>query len=63
VVDGGGGLLVDDADLSPSWIAERLVPLLTDPAALAGLAARAAAAGTPDADDRLADLVLEVAGS
>jgi UDP-N-acetylglucosamine--N-acetylmuramyl-(pentapeptide) pyrophosphoryl-undecaprenol N-acetylglucosamine transferase len=37
------------------------VPLLTDPDALATLAAHAAAAGAPDADERLADLVLEVA--
>jgi UDP-N-acetylglucosamine--N-acetylmuramyl-(pentapeptide) pyrophosphoryl-undecaprenol N-acetylglucosamine transferase len=62
VVEAGGGLLVDDADLSPVWIAERLVPLLTDPAALSGYAAHAAAAGVPDADERLADIVLEVAG-
>jgi UDP-N-acetylglucosamine--N-acetylmuramyl-(pentapeptide) pyrophosphoryl-undecaprenol N-acetylglucosamine transferase len=58
VVDAGGGLLVDDADLSAAWIADRLVPLLTDPAALSALAAHAAAAGTPDADERLADMVL-----
>jgi UDP-N-acetylglucosamine--N-acetylmuramyl-(pentapeptide) pyrophosphoryl-undecaprenol N-acetylglucosamine transferase len=63
VVDQGGGLLIEDADLSPSWIEQRLVPLLTDPAALAGLAARAAAAGAPHADDRLADIVLEAAGA
>ncbi len=61
VVEAGGGLLVEDADLSPAWIGDRLVPLLTDPAALAGYAAHAAAAGVPDADDRLADIVLEVA--
>ncbi|WP_233517452.1 undecaprenyldiphospho-muramoylpentapeptide beta-N-acetylglucosaminyltransferase [Geodermatophilus marinus] len=61
VVAAGGGLLVDDADLSPSWIEENVVPLVTDPAALAGYAAHAAAAGVPDADERLADLVLEVA--
>jgi UDP-N-acetylglucosamine--N-acetylmuramyl-(pentapeptide) pyrophosphoryl-undecaprenol N-acetylglucosamine transferase len=61
VVDAGGGLLVDDAELSPSWISERLVPLLTDPAALSALAAHAAEAGTPDADERLADMVLDVA--
>ncbi|MGY1712172.1 undecaprenyldiphospho-muramoylpentapeptide beta-N-acetylglucosaminyltransferase [Geodermatophilus sp. SYSU D00758] len=60
VVDAGGGLLVDDADLSPSWIEENVVPLVTDPAALAGYAAHAAAAGVPDADERLADMVLEV---
>ncbi len=62
VVQAGGGLLVEDAELSPSWITDRLVPLLTDPPALSALAARAAAAGTPDADERLADMVLEVAG-
>ncbi|RBY88399.1 undecaprenyldiphospho-muramoylpentapeptide beta-N-acetylglucosaminyltransferase [Blastococcus sp. TF02A-26] len=61
VVEAGGGMLVDDAELSPAWIADHLVPLLTDPSALAGYAAHAAAAGVPDADERLADIVLEVA--
>ena len=37
------------------------MPLLTDPAALAGYARHAAAAGAPDADERLADIVLSVA--
>ncbi|WP_299955705.1 undecaprenyldiphospho-muramoylpentapeptide beta-N-acetylglucosaminyltransferase [uncultured Modestobacter sp.] len=62
VVEAGGGLLVADADLSPSWIEAQLVPLLTDPQQLAGLARHAAAAGSRDADERLADLVLQVAG-
>jgi UDP-N-acetylglucosamine--N-acetylmuramyl-(pentapeptide) pyrophosphoryl-undecaprenol N-acetylglucosamine transferase len=62
VVEAGGGLLVDDADLGAAWIEERLVPLLTEPAALAGYAAHAAAVGVADADERLADIVLEVAG-
>ncbi|WP_138735188.1 undecaprenyldiphospho-muramoylpentapeptide beta-N-acetylglucosaminyltransferase [Modestobacter excelsi] len=62
VVEAGGGLLVDDAELTPAWVTERLVPLLTDPAALAALAADAAAVGTPDADERLADMVLGVVG-
>jgi UDP-N-acetylglucosamine--N-acetylmuramyl-(pentapeptide) pyrophosphoryl-undecaprenol N-acetylglucosamine transferase len=61
VVDAGGGLLVEDADLSAAWIEAHLVPLLGDPAALAGYARNAAAAGVPDADERLADIVLEVA--
>ena len=61
VVEAGGGLLVEDAELSPSWIEARLLPLLTDPVALSGLAAHAAAAGIPDADEKLADIVLEVA--
>jgi UDP-N-acetylglucosamine--N-acetylmuramyl-(pentapeptide) pyrophosphoryl-undecaprenol N-acetylglucosamine transferase len=62
VVEAGGGLLVEDAELTPSWIGEHLLPLLTDPPALAGYARHAAAAGAPDADERLADMVLEVAG-
>src|ERR687893_743694 len=61
VVEAGGGLLVDDADLSPAWIEEHVVPMVTDPAALARYAEHAAAAGARDADERLADIVLEVA--
>jgi UDP-N-acetylglucosamine--N-acetylmuramyl-(pentapeptide) pyrophosphoryl-undecaprenol N-acetylglucosamine transferase len=60
VVQAGGGLLVEDAELSPTWIESTLVPLLTDPAALAGYARHSAAAGVPDADERLADIVLSV---
>ena len=61
LVEAGGGLLVEDAQLSPEWIAATLVPLLTDPARLAQLSRDAAAAGAPDADERLADMVLDVA--
>ena len=61
VVEAGGGLLVEDADLDEDWITTHLVPLLTDPAALSGYARHAAAAGVPDADDRLAHIVLDVA--
>jgi UDP-N-acetylglucosamine--N-acetylmuramyl-(pentapeptide) pyrophosphoryl-undecaprenol N-acetylglucosamine transferase len=60
VVEAGGGLLVDDAALDPAWIEARVVPLLTDPAGLAGLSAAAALTGIPDADEKLADIVLSV---
>jgi UDP-N-acetylglucosamine--N-acetylmuramyl-(pentapeptide) pyrophosphoryl-undecaprenol N-acetylglucosamine transferase len=63
VVEAGGGLLVEDAELTSGWIAEHLVPLLTDADALAGYARHAAAAGAPDADERLAEMVLDVAGA
>jgi UDP-N-acetylglucosamine--N-acetylmuramyl-(pentapeptide) pyrophosphoryl-undecaprenol N-acetylglucosamine transferase len=63
VVQAGGGLMIDDAELSPAWIEQQVVPLLTDPSRLAALAAHAAAAGAPDADERLAGIVLEVAGT
>jgi UDP-N-acetylglucosamine--N-acetylmuramyl-(pentapeptide) pyrophosphoryl-undecaprenol N-acetylglucosamine transferase len=62
VIEAGGGLLVEDADLTPQWIGSRVVPLLTDPEALAGYSRHAAAAGVPDADERLADIVLAVGG-
>jgi UDP-N-acetylglucosamine--N-acetylmuramyl-(pentapeptide) pyrophosphoryl-undecaprenol N-acetylglucosamine transferase len=61
VVEAGGGVLVADAELSPSWIEREVVPLLTDPQRLSELAAHAAAAGARDADEKLADMVLEVA--
>jgi UDP-N-acetylglucosamine--N-acetylmuramyl-(pentapeptide) pyrophosphoryl-undecaprenol N-acetylglucosamine transferase len=60
VVEAGGGLLVEDAELSGTWVVDRVLPLLTDPGALAALARHAAAAGAPDADERLADVVLSV---
>jgi UDP-N-acetylglucosamine--N-acetylmuramyl-(pentapeptide) pyrophosphoryl-undecaprenol N-acetylglucosamine transferase len=63
VVEAGGGLLVEDADLDADWITGHLVPLLSDPGALAKYAQHAAAAGVPDADDRLAAMVVEVASS
>jgi UDP-N-acetylglucosamine--N-acetylmuramyl-(pentapeptide) pyrophosphoryl-undecaprenol N-acetylglucosamine transferase len=62
LVDAGGGLLVEDADLSPAWIEQHVVPLLADADRLAGYAAHAKAAGAPDADEKLAQIVVEVAG-
>ena len=64
VVAAGGGLLVDDAALSPDWVAGALLPVLADRGQLARMAAAARDFGVLDADDRLVDLVLEaVAGS
>ena len=59
VVDAGGGLLVADAALTPAWVAGTLTDLLTDPARLAAMSAAAAGLIPLDADERLADLVLE----
>jgi len=58
----GGGLLVDDAGCTPEWAAATLVPVLRDPAGLAGMAKAAGALGHRDADVALARLVLDVAG-
>lgn len=61
IVEAGGGLLVEDEDLSPQWIIDTVVPVLRDPEALAAMAANARKAGHPDADEVLARLVLELA--
>lgn len=63
VVAGGGGLLVADAACTAGWVRETLLPLLADPAAVAAMGVAAARFVAPDADERLADLVLTAAGS
>ena len=61
IVAAGGGLLVDDADLTPSWIIDTVPPRITDPAALAAMSTAAETAGARDADVVLATRVLQVA--
>jgi UDP-N-acetylglucosamine--N-acetylmuramyl-(pentapeptide) pyrophosphoryl-undecaprenol N-acetylglucosamine transferase len=61
IVMAGGGLLVEDSVLSPSWIVEHLIPIMTDPCRLAAMARSAASAGARDADIVLARAVLNVA--
>ena len=61
VVAAGGGLLVADADCTPAWVRTTLLPLRGDPAARQSMAGAAAALGVPNADERLADLVLAAA--
>jgi UDP-N-acetylglucosamine--N-acetylmuramyl-(pentapeptide) pyrophosphoryl-undecaprenol N-acetylglucosamine transferase len=53
---------VDNADCTPAWVREVLVPLLADPDRLAAMGRAAAAFGIRDGDERLADLVQRVAG-
>ncbi|NHC12297.1 undecaprenyldiphospho-muramoylpentapeptide beta-N-acetylglucosaminyltransferase [Motilibacter deserti] len=61
VVRAGGGLLVDDADCTPEWVASTLAPLLADAPRLEAMGRAAAEFGRRDGDDRLAALVLGVA--
>ncbi|WP_106848187.1 undecaprenyldiphospho-muramoylpentapeptide beta-N-acetylglucosaminyltransferase [Blastococcus sp. Marseille-P5729] len=61
VVQAGGGLLVDDAQLTGDYVAERLIPLLQDRARLDQMAGAARSAGHAQAADVLAAKVLEVA--
>lgn len=60
IVAAGGGLLVDNDELTPAWIAEHLVPRITDPDRVAAMSRAAAHAGARDADVVLAQHVLNV---
>lgn len=57
VVEAGGGLVAEDAEVDPGWVASEIVPLLRDPARLTAMSEAAAAVGHRDADETLADLV------
>ena len=61
VVNAGGGMLVADADLTPSFVAEQVAGLLTDPQRLATMTAAAAQVGHPDAARQVARVALDVA--
>lgn len=57
VVAAKGGLLVDDADVTPDWVGRTVVPLMQDTDRLAAMALASAGIGHRDADESLADLV------
>ena len=61
VVDAGGGLLVDDADLTPAFVGDTVAGLLADGPRLSAMTAAAAMAGHPDAAQRVAEVALDVA--
>jgi UDP-N-acetylglucosamine--N-acetylmuramyl-(pentapeptide) pyrophosphoryl-undecaprenol N-acetylglucosamine transferase len=63
VVEAGGGVLVDDSDLSSEWIERTVVPLLRDPARIAAMSTAAAGYGRRDGDEALRSYVYEVAGA
>lgn len=60
IVKAGGGLLVDDAELTPDWVLDEVVPRITDPERVAAMSRAAAHAGSRDADVVLARHVLNV---
>ncbi|GAB3811152.1 undecaprenyldiphospho-muramoylpentapeptide beta-N-acetylglucosaminyltransferase [Micromonospora zhanjiangensis] len=59
VVEAGGGLLVDDAEMTPGWVEQQIIPLIRDPRRLAAMGAAAAAYGRRDGDEALLDFVYE----
>ena len=62
VVQAGGGLIAEDADLSPGWVVGTVVPLVRDQARLAAMSAAAARYGRRDGDEALRRYLLKVVG-
>jgi UDP-N-acetylglucosamine--N-acetylmuramyl-(pentapeptide) pyrophosphoryl-undecaprenol N-acetylglucosamine transferase len=61
VVDAGGGLLVDDAELTADFVAGPVAGLLTDEPRLAAMTSAAARAGHPEAARQVAQAALDLA--
>jgi UDP-N-acetylglucosamine--N-acetylmuramyl-(pentapeptide) pyrophosphoryl-undecaprenol N-acetylglucosamine transferase len=61
VVAQGGGTIVADAQLTPSYIVERVIPAILDGQRLREMGLAAAGAGHRDAANEVARIVLEVA--
>lgn len=61
VVTAGGGLLVDDAELTANYVRTTLAPLISNASTVAKMAACATGAGHREAAEKLARLVLQVA--
>ncbi len=60
VVAQGGGRIVPDADLSPKYVIDEVIPLLMDPAGLTEMGRAASGAGHRDAADEVARIVVEL---
>lgn len=63
VVDAGGGLLVDNAAVTPEWVRATVPQLLHDGARLAHMSTAAQGLIRTDADDRLARIIFDVVRS
>jgi len=60
IVQRGGGLLVEDEELTPEWIKGALLPVLTNIDQVAAMSEAAAALGRKDADRWLAKAVIDI---
>ncbi|MFD0393109.1 glycosyltransferase [Streptomyces nogalater] len=63
VVKAGGGLLVDDAELTPEWVQQNVLPVLADPHRLYEMSRSASEFGRRDADELLVGMVYEAIAS
>ena len=59
VVESGGGMLVDNSELTPEWIETNIIPLARDRQRLAAMGTAAARYGRRDGDEQLLRFVLE----
>ena len=57
LVDAGGGLIVSDAEFTPEYVAEKLVPLISNTKVLSAMRLAARANGVADGTERLFKLV------
>lgn len=60
VVDAGGGLLIDDAEITPEWLTATAAEVLKDGGRLHAMGAAAFGHGVRDADEQLARIVMRV---
>lgn len=63
VVDAGGALLVADEDFTAAWVTEHLTALATDATRLAAMSSAASSLIPRDADEVLAQLIIDLAHS
>ena len=62
LMQAGGAIRLDQSEFTPDRLAAEIAALAAEPAKLANMAAAAKTAGAIDAADRLADVVIKVAG-
>ncbi|MBS0535805.1 MAG: undecaprenyldiphospho-muramoylpentapeptide beta-N-acetylglucosaminyltransferase [Proteobacteria bacterium] len=60
--DAGGAIRIVQTEFTPDRLANEIAALMAEPGRLAAMAAAAKSAGTVDAAERLADLVMKTAG-
>jgi UDP-N-acetylglucosamine--N-acetylmuramyl-(pentapeptide) pyrophosphoryl-undecaprenol N-acetylglucosamine transferase len=63
VVRAGGGLLIDDAALTPAWIDNVVIPLVSHEGRLAAMSRAASGIVARDADEKLAAMIREAGGT
>ena len=60
IVQRGGGMLVQDNELTPEWVRDKLLPVLVNIDQVADMSAAAASLGRGDADRWLAQAVMDI---